>query len=111
MLIVNLKAVDVNNYCSKAVDLYAVDAKRMLDNAMRTMHSPISEEDLRSRFAKNLRNQRTFQGISQEALADLAGVHRTFVSQVERGQSSLSLGSMRKLANALGVDPVELFKL
>ena len=74
------------------------------------MTLPISEIELRTRFAQNLRTLRGAQGLSQEALADIAGVHRTFVSQVERGLKSLSLDSIRKLANALGVDPLELFR-
>lgn len=110
MTIVDLKAVDVNAVYSKAVGLEAVDTKAVLGDATAHMHSPISETDLRARFAQNLRNLRASQEISQEALGDLAGLHRTFVSQVERGLRSLSLGSMLKLANALKVDPVELLK-
>jgi transcriptional regulator with XRE-family HTH domain len=48
--------------------------------------------------------------VSQEALADIAGVHRTFVSEVERGLRSLSLDNIEKLAKALNVDPLELFR-
>lgn len=73
-----------------------------------TSHTP--EPSLRTRFAQNLRKHRASQGISQEALADIAGVHRTFVSEVERGLRSLSIDNIEKLAKALGVDPVELFK-
>lgn len=68
------------------------------------------EPSLRIRFAQNLRKHRTSQGVSQEALADIAGVHRTFVSEVERGLRSLSIDNIEKLAKALKVDPVELFK-
>lgn len=70
----------------------------------------LSEPDLRKRLATNLRTLRGAQGLSQEALADAASIHRTFVSQVERELKNVSLDSIRKLANALGVDPVELFQ-
>lgn len=73
------------------------------------MTPTISEPDLRKRLAANLRTLRGAQGLSQEALADAAGIHRTFVSQVERELKNVSLDSIRKLSNALGVDPVELF--
>jgi len=105
MSIVDSKAVDVNSSI-----LGEGDTLSMLGDVTPLLHASISEEDLRARFAKNLRNLRTLQGISQEALGDLAGVHRTFISQVERGLRSLSLGNIGKLANALGVDPMELFK-
>jgi transcriptional regulator with XRE-family HTH domain len=72
--------------------------------------SPAQEQSLRSRFAENLRIHRTVKGISQEALADRAKLHRTFVSEVEREIRNLSIDNIEKLAKALEVDPVELFK-
>jgi transcriptional regulator with XRE-family HTH domain len=49
-------------------------------------------------------------GLSQEALAEQAGVHWTFLGQVERGQRNLSLHNLLKLAAGLGVDPGELVR-
>jgi transcriptional regulator with XRE-family HTH domain len=74
------------------------------------MTPSLSELDLRKRLAVNLRTLRGVRGLSQESLADAAGIHRTFVSQVERELKNVSLDSIRKLANALCVDPVELFQ-
>nr|WP_314621610.1 helix-turn-helix transcriptional regulator [uncultured Noviherbaspirillum sp.] len=74
------------------------------------MHKPITEKELRARLATNLRQHRAAQGISQEGLAALAGLHRTFVSQIERELKNLSLDSISKLANALKIDPSELLK-
>ena len=62
----------------------------------------------RQNFAHNLRTVRTAQGISQELLADLAGLHRTYVSSVERCERNISVDNMEKLAAALGVDIREL---
>lgn len=43
------------------------------------------------------------KGISQEELADLAGLHRTYISQIERGLKSPSLRSLGQIADALGI--------
>ena len=50
-----------------------------------------------------MRKYRHAVGISQEALADLAGIHRTYVGDVERGERNLSLLNMVRLSSALGV--------
>lgn len=74
---------------------------------MFNMSSP-QEKTLRSHLADNLRIQRHAKGISQEALADRAKLHRTFVSEVEREIRNLSIDNIEKLADALGVAPYEL---
>lgn len=47
-------------------------------------------------------------GLSQEELAARAGLHRTYVSSVERGERNLSLANIHRLADALGVPPSSL---
>ena len=59
-------------------------------------------------FAINTRKIRTAQGLSQEALAEKAGLHRTFISSVERECRNLSIENIEKIANALGRDAYEL---
>ena len=59
--------------------------------------------DVMVRFGSKLRKVREQKGISQEKLAELAGLHRTYVSSVERGQRNISLVNIEKLAVALGV--------
>ena len=66
------------------------------------------QAQLRSRLSKNLKRLRATQKISQEALADLAGLHRTYVSQVERMITNISLDNIGQLAAALQVDAAEL---
>jgi transcriptional regulator with XRE-family HTH domain len=56
-----------------------------------------------ARFGVHLRKVRREKGISQESLADLAGLHRTYVSSVERGERNVTLQTIEKLAKALGV--------
>ena len=59
--------------------------------------------DVLVRFGQRLRQVRKKKHISQEKLADLAGLHRTYVSSVERGERNISLLNIEKLAQALGV--------
>ena len=59
-------------------------------------------------FAQNLRLFRAKAGLSQEELASRAGLHRTYVGAVERGERNISLRNIEGLANALGVEPNEL---
>jgi transcriptional regulator with XRE-family HTH domain len=61
-------------------------------------------------FATNLRREREGQGLSQEALADLAGLHRTYVGSVERGERNISIDNIERLARALELDPADLLR-
>jgi transcriptional regulator with XRE-family HTH domain len=63
---------------------------------------------LRSVLAANLRRERAARSLSQEALADLAGLHRTFVGAVERCETNISLDNIERLATALGAEPWQL---
>ena len=59
-------------------------------------------------FGTNVRTIRESRGLSQEALADKADLHRTYISDVERFQRNISLDNIQKLATALEVKPYEL---
>lgn len=58
-------------------------------------------DTLQKRFGKIVRARRQAMGLSQEALADEAGLHRTYISMLERGERMPSIGVVRKLAIAL----------
>jgi transcriptional regulator with XRE-family HTH domain len=61
-------------------------------------------------LAANLRKLRTDIGLSQEELAERAGLHRTYVSSIERGERNVSVVNICLLADALGIEPSELLK-
>lgn len=56
-----------------------------------------------------MRRLRSGSGLSQEALADRAELHRTYVGSIERGERNVSLDNIHRLADALGVAARELF--
>ncbi len=60
------------------------------------------------RFGDRIRDLRETCGLSQEALADAADLHRTHISLIERGQRSVRLETIEKLAIALGEQPSAL---
>ncbi len=66
--------------------------------------------DLRRRFADNLRRVRKDAGVSQEDLANQAGVDRAHVSKIERAGTFVGLEIIGKFAVVLSVDPIEFFK-
>jgi transcriptional regulator with XRE-family HTH domain len=59
-------------------------------------------------LAENIRRLRRERGLSQEGLADLCGLHRTYVGSVERGERNVTLSSLELLAKALNVHVVDL---
>lgn len=61
-------------------------------------------------FGLRLRKLRDDQGISQEKLAELASLHRTYVGAVERGERNISLQNILKLSKALKVHPSKFFE-
>lgn len=63
---------------------------------------------LRRVFADNVRKRRKEIGISQEELADRAGVHRTYVGAVERAEVNISLDNIDRISTALGAQAGEL---
>ena len=66
------------------------------------------EGQLQKIVGRNLRRYRLEHGYSQEAFADYMGVHRTYFGAVERGERNLTLQTLEKIADFIGVDPRDL---
>lgn len=62
------------------------------------------------RFGLAVRTRREELGLVQEELAERAGIHRTYLSDVERGSRNVSLANIERLAGALGLSLAELFQ-
>ena len=60
-------------------------------------------------FASNVKKYRTEKGLSQEQLADKSGLHRTYISAVERERRSIALENVQRIADALEVETYKLF--
>jgi transcriptional regulator with XRE-family HTH domain len=66
--------------------------------------------DILKIIGSNVRFYRKHRQLSQEELADLAGLHRTYVGGIERGERNVSAENISKIALALHVEPFELLK-
>lgn len=75
----------------------------------RTMGTTHQEKALR-KFGARVREARTELGLSQEALAEAAGLHRTYIGTVERGERNPALVNILRLAEALNVDAGDLLR-
>ena len=59
-------------------------------------------------FARNARRRRIALGLSQEVLAEAAGIHRTYVGMLERAEKNVTIYNIERIAIALGVEPANL---
>jgi transcriptional regulator with XRE-family HTH domain len=66
--------------------------------------------DLPKLIGERIRKYRKEKGLSQEELAHLANLHTTYIGQLERGEKNATLGSVEKVANALGIPLENLFR-
>lgn len=60
-------------------------------------------------FGSNVRKHRTQKHLSQERFAELCGLHRTYISDIECFRRSISLDNIQKIADALEIDSYMLF--
>jgi len=66
--------------------------------------------NIQKKFGEKLKEIRTQKGLSQEKLAFKSGLHRTYISDIERGARNVSLVNIEKIAKALGISNSELLK-
>ena len=67
------------------------------------------KEQVLVEFGKRVREERLNQNLSQEILAEKAGVHRTYIGMIERAEKNITLININKIANALNVEISGLF--
>lgn len=72
------------------------------------MSQKANDEQALKAFGDRVRTRRTDLGLSQEALAEQSGLHRTYISSLELGGRNVSLANILRLAAALDLDPGEL---
>ena len=84
---------------------YSVDPDSLLDSV-----AIVAAKSLPERFGAVVRKRREANGVSQEDLAYEAGVHRTYVGMIERGQGNPSLSVISDLASALGTTITSIFR-
>ena len=68
-----------------------------------------AKADIKHQFGAGVQKRRNELGISQEALAERAGLHRTYIGDIERGSRNVSLQNIQKLADALEISISDLF--
>jgi transcriptional regulator with XRE-family HTH domain len=61
-------------------------------------------------FGKKVREERLKQGLSQERLAEIAGLHRTYIGMIERAEKNITLENINKICKALSIDLSAMFK-
>ncbi len=66
--------------------------------------------DVKAEYGKKVREIRKKEGVSQESLADLAGLDRTYISDIENGKRNVSIETIFKITEALKTPVVEFFK-
>ena len=70
----------------------------------------MNKEPILLRFGKNVQEYRKAQMLTQEQLAELAGVHRTYIGMIERAEKNITLCNIEKIANALNISICKLLE-
>ena len=65
--------------------------------------------DIQEKFGQKIKELRKQKKLSQERLASKSGLHRTYISDIERGSRNVSLKNIEKIAKALNVSMINLF--
>ena len=67
-------------------------------------------EDPLVKFGEKVKKERLKKNLSQEELAARAGVHRTYIGMIERAEKNITLGNIARIAKALDLEIMDLFK-
>lgn len=69
----------------------------------------MAKKEILIKFGKRVRQERLKRGLSQEELASKAGVHRTYIGMIERGEKNITLRNIERIAEALDLEISGLF--
>lgn len=69
------------------------------------------KKEILKKFGDNVREERLNKQLSQEQLAELAGVHRTYIGMIERGEKNITLENIEKISSALGLKIKDLMEI
>lgn len=92
----------LNHKCVKIVILHLLYVDLKYSNFI------IYSMDIIKIFGTNLKRYRLQMNLSQEKFAEKAGLHRTYISDLERFQRSIALDNIQKIADAIGIEPYKL---
>lgn len=81
-----------------------------LSLSLHTENSNMTKKSISIKFGERVREIRIYKNLSQEQLADLANVHRTYIGMVERAEKNITLVNIEKIAKALDIKITELLK-
>lgn len=70
----------------------------------------MNSENILEVFGENVQKLRKERKISQEKLADMAGVHRTYIGMIERAEKNITLRNIERIAKALNVEIKDLLE-
>jgi transcriptional regulator with XRE-family HTH domain len=68
------------------------------------------DSHLRKNLADNLRHERSVRHISQDELAEICDLHRTYIGGIERCERNITLSTLEKISSALDIEALELLK-
>ena len=68
----------------------------------------MADDDIVKRIGLNITIIRERRGLTQEKLAELSGLHRAYIGQIERGEKNIGLRNLEKIATALGIQISDL---
>ena len=68
----------------------------------------MADDDILERIGLNITIIRERRGLTQEKLAELAGLHRAYIGQIERGEKNIGLKNLEKIANGLNINVKDL---
>lgn len=98
---------EVNDDTTVLVDYRPHGPRSGLMRRMST-HVAIDEDAIQKRLGENIKQRREEAGLTQAVLAERAGIHRTFLNQVENGRKGVTIGVLVRLAMALDATPAVL---